>query len=65
MIRDYWKAGAIGELEKDLLLDCLSEEQRKALGRIHPSFMGGEYCRTTRKEKWKSPGSSLSPQQAM
>jgi hypothetical protein len=28
MIRDYWEAGAFGHLEKDVLLDCLSEEQR-------------------------------------
>jgi hypothetical protein len=43
MIRDFWEAGAIEQLEKDLLLDCLSEEQRSCLGRIHPTFMGGEY----------------------
>jgi hypothetical protein len=43
MIRDFWEAGAIGELERDLLVDCLSEEQRDRLGKIHPSFMGGEY----------------------
>jgi hypothetical protein len=43
MIRDYWEAGVIVELEKDLLRDCLSEEQRNRLGKIHPSFMGGEY----------------------
>jgi hypothetical protein len=43
MIRDYWEAGAIDALEKDLLLDCLSEEQRNGLAKIHPSFMGGEY----------------------
>jgi hypothetical protein len=43
MIRDYWEAGVIVELEKDLLHDCLSEEQRNRLGKIHPSFMGVEY----------------------
>jgi hypothetical protein len=43
MIRDFWEAGAIDQLERDLLLDCLSEEQRIGLGKIHPSFMGGEY----------------------
>ena len=41
MIRDFWKAGAIDQLEKDLLVDCLSEEQSSRLGKIHPSFMGG------------------------
>src|SRR5207245_204761 len=31
------------QLEKDLLVDCLNEEARSRLGKIHPSFMGGEY----------------------
>ena len=43
IIRDYWEAGAIGELEEGLLPDRLSEEDRTGLGKIHPSFMGGEY----------------------
>ena len=43
MIRDYWEAGAIAELEKGLLRDNLREEDRIGLGKIHPSFMGGEY----------------------
>ena len=43
MIRDYWEAGAIAELEKGLLRDNLTEEERVGLGKIHPSFMGGEY----------------------
>ena len=43
MIRDYWQDGTIGELEQGLLRDCLSEEDRAGLGKIHPSFMGGEY----------------------
>jgi len=43
MIRDYWEAGAIAELEKGLLRDNLTEEDRVGLGKIHPSFMGGEY----------------------
>ncbi len=43
MIRDYWEAGRIGELDDSHLLDSLSDEQRERLGRIHPSFMGGEY----------------------
>jgi hypothetical protein len=43
MIRDYWEAGAVGELEEGLLLDRLSEEDRAGLGKIHPTFMGGEY----------------------
>jgi hypothetical protein len=43
IIRDYWEAGAIGELEEALLPDRLSEEDRTGLGKIHPSLMGGEY----------------------
>jgi hypothetical protein len=43
MIRDYWEAGAVADLEQGLLLGCLTEEDRASLGRIHPSFMGGEY----------------------
>jgi hypothetical protein len=49
MILDYWEAGAFGDLEKDLLHDCLSEEQRSRLGKIHPTFMGGEYLPDYRK----------------
>jgi hypothetical protein len=43
MIRDYWEAGQIEELFDTHLLDELSEEQRSSLGKIHPTFMGGEY----------------------
>jgi hypothetical protein len=43
MIRDYWEAGAIAELERGLLRDNLAEEDRVGLRKIHPSFMGGEY----------------------
>jgi hypothetical protein len=43
MIRDYQKAGNLEELDDDLLADTLDEPQRESLGRIHPSFMGGEY----------------------
>ena len=43
MIRDFWQAGAIDELDQGLLVDCLSNEDRSGLGKIHPSFMGGEY----------------------
>jgi hypothetical protein len=43
MIRDYWDAGAVDDLQQGLLLDCLGEEDRTGLGKIHPSFMGGEY----------------------
>jgi hypothetical protein len=43
MIRDYWEAGALKALDDQLLKDTLTEAERQRLGRIHPSFMGGEY----------------------
>ena len=43
MIRDYWDAGALKELDDQLLKDTLTEAERRRLGRIHPTFMGGEY----------------------
>jgi hypothetical protein len=43
MITDYWNAGHLEELDPALLADEPSEDVRKSLGRIHPSFMGGEY----------------------
>jgi len=43
MIRDFFDAGHIAELEPVLRQESLSDDQRRSLGRIHPSFMGGEY----------------------
>ncbi len=43
MIRDYWDAGQLDQIEEALLPDELPEAKRNELGRIHPSFMGGEY----------------------
>ena len=43
MIRDYWESGRIEELFDTHLLDELGEKERSRLGRIHPTFMGGEY----------------------
>ena len=43
MIRDYHAEGRLDQLDPTLLADELSEEDRDGLGRIHPSFMGGEY----------------------
>ena len=43
MIRDYWNAGVLKELDDQLLKDTLTEAERNRIGRIHPSFMGGEY----------------------
>jgi hypothetical protein len=43
MIRDYYEAGILEQLHDNLLADTLEERNRDSLGRIHPTFMGGEY----------------------
>jgi len=43
MILDYAAQGRLEKLEQDLLKDELDAATRQRLGRIHPSFMGGEY----------------------
>ncbi len=43
MIRERWDAGRIEELADAHLLDVLDEETRVRIGKVHPSFMGGEY----------------------
>ncbi len=43
MIIDYYENEAIDQLDDKFLQAKLSDEQRKRLGLIHPSFMGGEY----------------------
>src|SRR5215469_10261360 len=51
MIRDYYKAGKLEELNEHLLADTLTEGTRRSLGRIHPSFMGGEYLPNYRRSE--------------
>ena len=43
MIIEYYENEAIDQLDDKFLQAKLSDEQRKCLGLIHPSFMGGEY----------------------
>ncbi len=43
MITDYWAFGRIEELDISLLQDEVDADTRTNLGRIHPSFMGGEF----------------------
>jgi hypothetical protein len=43
MILDYAAQGRLEELDSKLMSDELDESTLKSLGRIHPSFMGGEY----------------------
>ncbi|MCG3776145.1 MAG: hypothetical protein JW395_2994 [Nitrospira sp.] len=51
LIRDYWNAGRFQELEDVLLQDDLTEAQRNSLGRIHPSFLGGEFLPRARRSE--------------
>ena len=43
MITDFFREGRLDELAQELASDELSDEARERLGRIHPTFMGGEY----------------------
>ena len=43
MIRDFHAEGNLEALCAELLSDTLDEKVRDSIGRIHPSFMGGEY----------------------
>jgi len=43
MITDYWKAGRLEELSSELLHDEPDRGTVTRLGRIHPSFLGGEF----------------------
>jgi hypothetical protein len=43
MITDFFRQGRLDELAQELSSDELSDEARERLGRIHPTFMGGEY----------------------
>ena len=43
MIIDYYENDEIDQLDDTFLKAKLSDDERKGLGLIHPSFMGGEY----------------------
>ena len=49
LILDYARAGRFEEIEDVLLQDELTDDQRRSLGRIHPTFMGGEYLPRNRR----------------
>jgi len=51
MIRDYYAAGKLDQLSDELLRDSLSDEARVSLGKIHPTFMGGEYLPNYRRQE--------------
>jgi hypothetical protein len=43
LIRDHWARGDLAALDPRLLADETDDDTRRRLGRIHPSFLGGEY----------------------
>ena len=43
MIRDFFIEGSLEALCDELLPDTLDQAVRDSIGKIHPSFMGGEY----------------------
>ncbi len=46
MARDFVTGAApefLGEIDSDLLADTVDDDTRRELGRLHPSWMGGEY----------------------
>jgi hypothetical protein len=43
MITDFFREGHLDELAQELASDEVSDGARERLGRIHPTFMGGEY----------------------
>jgi hypothetical protein len=51
MIRDFYEEGRLEELLPTLAAEELTDEDRKRLGRIHPTFMGGEYLPGYRREE--------------
>ncbi|MBW0000906.1 MAG: hypothetical protein JO015_17560 [Verrucomicrobia bacterium] len=51
MIRAYHAEGRLDQLDPTLLADELGEEDRDGLGRIHPTFMGGEYLPRYRRRE--------------
>ena len=65
MIRDYYAAGKLNELHNDFLNDSLDEDVRKSLGRIHPTFMGGEYLPDIDAKKLRLRASNYNPRRQM
>jgi hypothetical protein len=51
MIRDFYEQGRLDQLVPVMAADELSDEDREGLGAIHPSFMGGEYLPSYRRDE--------------
>ena len=50
-IRRALAKGEIEEIPQEILRDTISDDLRKATGRIHPRFMGGEYLPDYREDE--------------
>lgn len=48
---DHLDSIALERLRDSLLAEELSEEERETIGKIHPSFMGGEFLPSSREEE--------------
>lgn len=62
---DFFRQGRLDELAQELASDELSDEARETLGRIHPTFMGGEYLPAIVRTRPRSCGSNYSRQLPM
>ena len=51
MAEQALQGDVLGELSPQLLAHALQEDDRRFIGRLHPSFMGGEYLPSTRKQE--------------
>ncbi len=51
IVEQMYAAGREGEISPELMDPVLSDAARKALGSIHPSFMGGEYLPSLEKDE--------------
>lgn len=51
LIRDFHGAGRLDQVEPGLAKDILADDDRRSLGRIHPTFLGGEYLPDYRAEE--------------
>jgi hypothetical protein len=60
-IRDAFDADRVTSLDTFYASPTLPDEDRRALGRLHPSLMGGEYLPDRRARTGSSTVSSTSP----
>ena len=59
-IRAAFDANRVSALDEYYATPVLQEDDRRALGALHPSFMGGEYLPNRRDRPGSSAGSSMS-----